>query len=189
MRRNTMPLYPRLPSRVKPSELTMINPVWIDIEANPEEFVAYQDVTYLWVMRDDGKIILGVEEPWKYPQAFAPSVSITLEKMRRHYEAQKDYWNSQSIRDGSGGHPTLAAWFSETGEASDYAGFAFIGGELQYDSVSKKWVLSNRSGRFGRKDDLEAARVTKEDLETELNAAAQKIRSRTGLEVVTLLEQ
>ncbi|MBN1205311.1 MAG: hypothetical protein JXB05_10335 [Myxococcaceae bacterium] len=184
-----MPLFPKLPDRVKPSELTMINPVWIDIEANPKEFVAFPDVTYLWVMRDDGKVIIGVEEPWKYPQAFADSVKGTLEDMRKHYEAQQEYWNAKSIRDGSGGHPTLAAWFSETGEASGHAGFAYIGGELQYDKVGKKWMLNNRSGRFGRRDELVASKITQQELQEELQAAARKIKQCTGLEVTTQLLQ
>ena len=43
---------PILPRRVKTSELAIINPVWIDILANPEEFTqikeieAFQDVVF-----------------------------------------------------------------------------------------------------------------------------------------------
>jgi hypothetical protein len=109
--------------------------------------------------------------------------------MRKHYEARQEYWNAKSIRDGSGGHPTLAAWFTETGQASGHAGFAYIGGELQFDKGSKQWMLNNKSGRFGRRDELAASEVTPQDLQSELDAAAQKIKDCTGLNVVTQLMQ
>jgi hypothetical protein len=175
-----MPLYPKLPARVKPSELTMINPVWIDIENDPQEFVQHRSVTFLWVMRDDGHIIVGVEEPWKYPEAFDPGVKKMLDQMKEHYEAKAKYYAELgSIRDGSGGHPTLAAWFSQTGQASDHAGFAYIGGELKY--IGDHWVLTNQSGRFGRGDELKSGDVSEADVLKAMNDAAARIRQKTGL--------
>lgn len=183
-----MPLYPKLPSRVKPSELTMINPVWIDIQTDPQEFVANKSVTFLWVMRDDGSVIVGVEEPWKYPDAFSPSVRPMLEEMRKHYEAKAAYWDEHSVRDGSGGHPTLAAWFSPSGDASGHAGFAYIGGELRYEAETG-WILTNQSGRFGRRDELNDGTVTRADVLLAMNAAAQRIREKTGLTVAVRVMQ
>ncbi|KFA87389.1 hypothetical protein [Archangium violaceum] len=182
-----MPLYAKLPDRVKPSELTMINPVWIDIQSNPKEFVPHKSVTFLWVMRGDGNVILGVEEPWRYKEAFDKSVWPMLEKMKQHYEAEAEYWKTQSIRDGSGGHPTLAAWFDPTGRASDHAGFAYIGGELRYDENTSQWVLTNQSGRFGRGSELKEGTVQEQDVLEALNGAAQRITEKTGLAVTIRL--
>jgi hypothetical protein len=70
--------------------------------------------------------------------------------MKKHFEEQKEYYQKQGEKDGSGGHPTLAAWFDAAGQASGHAGSAYLGGELK--CVSHKWELSNASGRFGRKD-------------------------------------
>jgi len=176
-----MPLRPKLPARVKPSELTMINPVWIDIQQNPEEFVADTSVTFLWVMRGDGAIILGIEEPWRFPGAFDPSVHDKLEEMREHYETRAKLWAELGEKDGSGGHPTLAAWFAETGEASDYAGFAYLGGELKYQDGH--WVLSNESGRFGRGQELRDGSVSEEDVRETMQAAATRIDELLGLTV------
>ncbi|MGG1947779.1 hypothetical protein AB1286_23770 [Trinickia sp. NRRL B-1857] len=183
-----MPLYPKLPSTVKPSELTMINPVWIDIQTDPQEFVPNRSVTFLWVMRDDGSVIVGVEEPWRYRDAFSPSVWPMLDDMRKHYEDQAEYWKTQSIRDGSGGHPTLAAWFSPSGGASGHAGFAYIGGELRYEAQTG-WVLTNQSGRFGRREDMARKEVDPADVQLAMNAAAQRIRDKTGLTVTVHMMQ
>ncbi|GLU31245.1 hypothetical protein WKR88_15550 [Trinickia caryophylli] len=174
-----MPFDPILPHRVKPSELELINPVWIDIEANPKEFVADQSLTYLWVLRDDGKVILGIEEPWKYPQAFSDAVREKLDEMRDHYEAQYQ----QNEKDGSGGHPTLAAWFDETGRADPRGGYAFLGGELKYDGQIGGWMLSNRSGRFGRGAGLTDGTVSEEAVLEAMSFAAQVIEAQTGLNV------
>lgn len=174
-----MPFKPILPHRVKPSELELINPVWIDIQANPGEFVADQSVTYLWVLRDDGRVILGIEEPWKFPQAFSDTVQEKLEDMRKHFEAEYQ----KREKDGSGGHPTLAAWFDETGRADPERGYAFLGGELKYNGEINKWVLSNRSGRFGRGADLTQEAVSEEAVLEAMNFTAEVIEAQTGLNV------
>jgi len=177
------PIFPR---RVKTSELTMINPVWIDILANPEEFgqiteiEAFKDVVFLWVLREDGRVIVGIEEPWKFPEAFDPSLHATLEKMKEYFEENKKYFE----RDGSGGHPTLAAWFADDGSSSCYAGAAYVGGELRFNKQSGKWELSNRSGRFGRIDEIKANTVTKEEVAEKMIEAAKIIKESIQLDVI-----
>lgn len=177
------PLSPKSPARVKPSEVAMLNPVWIDIQANPEEFVAHEDVPYLWAQREDGHVVLGVEEPWKYPHAFAESAKPMLEKMKKHYEAQAEHWRDQGIKDGSGGHPTVAARIESTGVVSTPAGSAFLGGELRYNKRSNQWVLNNYSGRFGRGDELKDGSVKKASVQQTLDEVATCIQQQTGLGV------
>jgi len=115
---------PIMPRRVKTSELTMINPVWIDIVANPEEFTqikeiqAFEEVVFLWVLREDGKVIVGIEEPWRFPEAFASSLHDTLEKMKEYFEENKKFFE----KDGSGGRPKLAALVADDCTLSYYAG-------------------------------------------------------------------
>ncbi|MET0403518.1 MAG: hypothetical protein ABW123_13990 [Cystobacter sp.] len=174
---------PKSPARVKPSEVAMLNPVWIDIQANPEEFVAHEDVPYLWAQREDGHVVLGVEEPWKYPHAFAESAKPMLEKMKKHYEAQAEHWRDQGIKDGSGGHPTVAARIESTGVVSTPAGSAFLGGELRYNKRSNQWVLNNYSGRFGRGDELKDGSVKKASVQQTLDEVATCIQQQTGLGV------
>ena len=177
---------PIMPRRVKTSELTMINPVWIDILANPEEFTqikeieAFKDVVFLWVLREDGKVIVGIEEPWRFPEAFDPSLHDTLEEMKKYFEENKKFFE----RDGSGGHPTLAAWFADDGSSSCYAGSAYIGGELKFNKNSGKWELSNRSGRFGRIDEVREGTVTKEEVGEKMAEAASIIKQSIGLDPV-----
>lgn len=176
------PIFPR---RVKTSELTMINPVWIDIQANPEEFSqikviqAFQDVVFLWVLREDGKVIVGIEEPWRFPDAFDPSLQPTLEKMREYFEHNKTIFE----KDGSGGHPTLAAWFADDGSSSCYAGAAYVAGELRFNKQSGKWELSNKSGRFGRIDEIRAGTVTKMEVAEKMTQAAEIIKKSIQLDV------
>ena len=176
---------PILPRRVKTSELAIINPVWIDILANPEEFTqikeieAFQDVVFLWVLREDGKVIVGIEEPWRFPEAFDPSLKDPLEKMKEYFEENKKFFE----KDGSGGHPTLAAWFADDGRSSCYAGAAYIGGELKFNKSSGKWELSNKSGRFGRIDEIIAKTVTLEEVIEKMTEAADIIEKSIGLDV------
>lgn len=176
---------PIMPRRVKTSELTMINPVWIDIAANPEEFAqikeieAFQDVVFLWVLREDGKVIVGIEEPWRFPEAFDPSLHDTLEKMKEYFEENKKFFE----RDGSGGHPTLAAWFADDGRSSCYAGAAYIGGELKFNKSSGKWELSNKSGRFGRIDEIREGTVTLEEVTEKITEAANIISESVEIDV------
>ena len=176
---------PIMPRRVKTSELTMINPVWIDIVANPEEFTqikeiqAFEEVVFLWVLREDGKVIVGIEEPWRFPEAFASSLHDTLEKMKEYFEENKKFFE----KDGSGGHPTLAAWFADDGTSSCYAGSAYIGGELKFNTISGKWELSNKSGRFGRIDEIREGTVTLEEVTEKMTEAADIIGESVGIDV------
>ena len=176
-----------LPKRVKPSELTMINSVWINLMETPAEFVDNPDITYLWVLKndDDGNktVIVGIEEPWNYKSAFNESVYPALEKMKKHYSATKEFWTKQGEKDGMGGHPTLAAWFSKKdGQASCHAGFAYIGGELT--NQGDTWLLSNKSGRFGRGKEG-SNKLEHGEIQDLLNQAKAIVEEKTKIHVNT----
>ncbi|NER39446.1 MAG: hypothetical protein F6J93_36805 [Oscillatoria sp. SIO1A7] len=186
-----MPITQISPHRVKPSEATMINSVWIDLKETPQEFVNNKQITYLWVLYDyssrsqehsqseEKTVIVGIEEPWKYMDAFDKSVHPKLEEMKKHYEETKDFSNSLGLKDGMGGHPTLAAWFSSDGRATGSNGCAYIGGELYWDK--KTWFLNNQSGRFGRaKGDH---KLKKEQIEELLNEAKEIIEKAVNIEI------
>ncbi len=87
-------------------------------------------VKYLWVINNDGDLILGVEDPSQAATAFPDT-----EHPERH----------QSTSDGLG-HPTLAAAFTGMGVAVPGAGR--IGGELMFEGGA--WLINDSSGRYSK---------------------------------------
>ncbi|HEU5469212.1 MAG TPA: hypothetical protein VFV67_01055 [Actinophytocola sp.] len=102
-----------------------LNAGWFDLTEEPGGMTPVEGVVYLWVIRGDGHLILGVEDPTKFPQAFGTDVS-----------------GLKSV-DGLG-HPTLAATFGAGGELD--VGEGRIGGELFHEGG---WVINDHSGRYG----------------------------------------
>lgn len=150
-----------MPHRVKRAEAMMINPGWTCLD-DGEKFTPQHGVTYLWVLTDEDKIVVGVENPWNQLNAFDPSVHDYLMKIKKWYETVK------TEQDGYGGHPTLAGKFTPSGELYNSVGKAKIGGELAYSEhePSPRLILTNKSGRFGRggKDDTTTLKTIQETL-------------------------
>lgn len=109
--------------------IVRINPGWRDLTLEPG-FTPVSGVMYLWVVREDGNLIIGVEvDKGKNTEAF------------EDFEGR----NSQLEEGGALGHPTLAAAFDpETGEA--VAGEGRIGGELH--DHEGRWFINDHSGRY-----------------------------------------
>jgi hypothetical protein len=142
------------PTKIKPHEAGRINLTYTDITESNSDFKPVPGVPYLWVVTseladkkssDEKRIIVGVEEPWKYPQAmgFSKNDPIWKENIEKQLLENK----------GMLGHPTLAAAFdSSSGEANLKEGKAFVGGELNFKNGH--WELDNYSGRFGKVTNL-----------------------------------
>lgn len=106
-----------------------LNAAWRDLTADGG-LPLVDGVVYLWVIREDNHLILGIENPAKAAQAFQGDPS---ELPANASDAIEDL-----------GHPTLAAQFGPDG--SLHVGEGRIGGELrQMDGV---WVINDSSGRY-----------------------------------------
>lgn len=154
----------RLPKKVKrqeapydstnqptPSDLTSevgvddaplrLNSGWYDL-TEEGGFTPVTSVKYLWVIREDGHLILGVEDPSKAPEAFGTDPAGLQPENRGAIEGL--------------GHPTLAAKFSKTGVLEPGSGR--IGGELFV--YSGGWAINDHSGRYSRGRDNTKALLT-----------------------------
>lgn len=101
-----------------------LNHAYYDLTEEQGGLTPVVGVTYLWVIREDGHLVVGVEDPSVSPTAFA---------------------NAPTGRMGDGlGHPTIAAKFSLTGEA--LPGRGRIAGELE--AYAGAWKINDHSGRY-----------------------------------------
>lgn len=132
------------PKVVKPQESERISLSYNNITEQKklagETFTPIKGVVYLWVYTTTQEIIVGIEEPWKYPQAF---IDVTDQKQMDNFRKIV----KQTKSSGMLGHPTLACSFDEAGKALPEKGTAYIGGELKY--IDGQWQIDNYSGRFG----------------------------------------
>ncbi|MCP0913036.1 DUF5617 domain-containing protein [Legionella sp. 27cVA30] len=130
------------PSHLNRYESQRINLGYTNLHHSSQKINLIKDVNYLWVYNAKKELILGIEEPWKYPQAF----------IDRQNTEQLNFFNSKILpqlkKAGILGHPTLACHFSAQGSALPKEGQAFIAGELGYREG--KWVLNNNSGRYSQ---------------------------------------
>lgn len=99
-----------------------LNLAYYDLTEEQGGLTPVSGVTYLWVVREDGHLVIGVEDPSKWPAAFP---------------------NAPKEGDGLG-HPTLGARFSPTGEA--LPGKGRIAGELE--AYRGAWKINDHSGRY-----------------------------------------
>lgn len=95
-----------------------------------QKFAPQQTVRYLWVVTDEGELVVGVEDALNNPDAFEPG--------------QVAYLKGQAA---DLGHPTLAADFVEN-DGRTVPGQGRIGGELFYQNGS--WAINNASGRYSK---------------------------------------
>jgi len=138
----------QIPFKVKPSEKGRINLAFANITMDKKDGVTFkpvQGVTYLWVYTEKKEIVIGIEEAWKYPQAFIDTNDV---KQTQDFERKiKPQLMASSLL----GHVTLSCLFSQAqnnrGQAEPQNGKAFIGGELKF--INGKWLVDNQSGRFG----------------------------------------
>ena len=104
-------------------------------------------VIYLWVLNSKHEIIIGIENPWRHPEAFGFDVSHPIDKeLWRKIAAQLETTSDDPSAHTGFGHPTLAPAFTDSGIVN--IGTAYLGGELRFED--DKWILNNRSGRYGR---------------------------------------
>jgi len=109
-----------------------LNSGWYDLTEEDGGFTPVASVKYLWVIREDGNLILGVEDPSKAPEAFGIDLA-TLDQ------------DAKGAIEGLG-HPTLAAKFGKGGVLQPGGGR--IGGEL-FAAAGGGWAINDHSGRYG----------------------------------------
>lgn len=131
-----MPLLHRqTPTAIRPNETERLNTCWFPLKPG---FEPVRNVTYLWVLTEN-QIILGIERPWAYPQAFFDTddsaQSLIMQPLLNQIRGA-----------GQLGHPTLSAHFNDDGSVDPSQGEALLGGEL----TRKNDVchINNNSGRF-----------------------------------------
>jgi hypothetical protein len=201
---------PRSPieGSIKEREENKINYAYMNITqeaaAHPKDkFQPIKGVTYLWVCvpgeeNEKKEMIVGIEEPWKYPQAFAGghpdliALSQHLEgdalwaALANEFRQQK--WQEETLKEmeaiaksqkGGRGHASLAAAFDK-GQAFPEFGKAYIGGELKFEGG--KWQLDNCSGRFGDIPNVTLAVVTQQ-----MQEAVQLLKEAAGIEASFLI--
>jgi len=108
-----------------------LNSGWYDLTEEKGGFTPVASVKYLWVIREDGHLILGVEDPSQAPEAFGVDPAGLP-------AASKDAIEGL-------GHPTLAAKFGAGGVLQPGGGR--IGGELF--AAAGGWAINDHSGRYG----------------------------------------
>lgn len=134
----------KLPRYVRKPEEGRVNAAYWNITKQPG-FKPNPGVTYLWILNADGDIVIGIEEPWKYPQAFNLEEKIAgkiLTEMQQEMKTNKILGL---------GHPTLVTQFDEKGIPLSALGKAKIAGELYF--VDGEWQIDNLSGRYGQRDE------------------------------------
>lgn len=158
--------YPLIsPHKIKPQEMERLNPAFTKLE-DLKSLVP--GVPYLWVLDSQGNINIGIEEPWKYPQAFG-------------FKGDEQTWQQikKNLIPNKIGHPSLTPVFDDKGKVitSTQTKVAYIGGEINYKNNT--WLVSNYSGRYGAakgKNSLEIQQL--------LNNVAQKISAVIHKEVI-----
>jgi len=132
---------------IKPTEQGRVNPAYYHLrDLNPNAFVP--TVPYIWVITEKREVVIGIEAPWDYPDAFGFNIE-NPEDAKNWTHIQQQLKEAQPIL----GHPTIAVQFLETraDAGTTLPGKCYIGGDLFHDG--ENWILNNRSGRYGRKDE------------------------------------
>lgn len=143
-------IQPIEPKIIKKQEEASINYAYTNLTQAFNDFASkftpVEGVRYLWVYTEKKEIIIGIEEPWNYPQAFIDTKK--LKDCQFFHEKIKPLKLNNKL-----GHPTLTIIFDEKNgtiqDSQTQVGKALIGGELIF--VDKKWKLDNNSGRFGNR--------------------------------------
>lgn len=118
-----------------------LNSAWYDLTEENGGLQPVGGVKYLWVVRDDGHLILGIEDVGQMKAAFGVDPAETVKAM----QAKQGKENvPDDVLEGLG-HPTLAAKFVD-GAAVPAGGR--IGGELSLGGGG--WTINDHSGRFGK---------------------------------------
>lgn len=185
---------------IKPSEQGRINPAYCNISA-VGRFDPIETVMYIWALTENNEIIIGIDKPWEYPQAFNIDIHIPEQQALWDVIAAQfkeglfsDSPPMSDSSDGSSpndslskatiGHPTIVVHF-ETDEnkvGTVIPGRCVLGGDLYYNE--NEWILNNRSGRFGRKN--ETGVKNQQKVEHMLRYAAQQFTA-LGLHVTPRL--
>ncbi|STX81444.1 Uncharacterised protein [Legionella busanensis] len=139
----------------------------------------HQDIPYIWAIDNTGNIMIGIEKPWLYPQAFGFKGNETLwHEIKEQLKLKNDNLNY--------GHPTLTPIYEESGKiiSSDISELAFIGGELVYKD--NKWIINNKSGRFRHVIDKNNQPASAEVITHILTLVSEKLREAGIVKVIEI---
>ena len=143
---------------IKPSEQDRINPAYCNISAMGR-FDPVRTVKYIWALTKNNEIIIGIDKPWEYPQAF--QIDISKPEQKKLWEnivsqLKKGLLleNDDCLPKAAIGHPTIVVHFKtdENIVGAVIPGECVLGGDLYFNNDHNCWILNNRSGRFGRKN-------------------------------------
>lgn len=127
---------PRFPGKIKDQEKERINPAYFNLSDEKYELIA--DVPYMWILTEDEKFIIGVEDIWNHPEVCVDPADLNaVTEFNKLFPPE-----SRELL----GHPTLAYRFGNDGELFDKT--VYIGGELKL--TEGKLYIDNKSGRYGR---------------------------------------
>jgi hypothetical protein len=196
---------------VKPWEEGRLNPAYCQITSDLDVHLI-PSVPYIWVLTSENQLILGVEEPWNYPEAFHINVSrpqdaqVWMNLVSKMKLSLIDRSTVSALMTATSslvngvvsispspesvcferrlGHPTIAVRFSD--HLSTCGTMTpepcRLGGDLYCDNG--QWVINNRSGRYGCKH--ESSLEHQEQIEQTLIYASE-ILQRKRIPVVPRL--
>lgn len=158
------------PKTIQPQEEGRVNPAYTRLEDfNPESLDT--TVTYIWVLNHEEDIILGINDLKKFQRAFAYHQNDPL--------AWGTLCSDIGDEDAQLGHVTLSMGFFANGEANNGIA-AYLGGEIKFDQTDGCWLISNRSGRFGRNKCVDSI-VQQQTLNT-LEMVAERFSDHMNIE-------
>jgi len=120
-----------------------LNAAYCDLDLDGGKFAPVSGVIYLWAIRDDGHLVVGVEDPSKMRAAFQFDPAEIVKSIQAKKRELGEPVPPDGVLDGLG-HPTIAIKFGPNGEA--LVGTARIGGELEAHGGS--WKINDHSGRY-----------------------------------------
>ncbi|MGW3108752.1 hypothetical protein [Streptomyces sp. NPDC001100] len=140
---------PVMPKRVKDEERddegdVRANPLWIPLEeVDPDLLITgNHDAGWLYTVTDDGRVLLGSEEP---SQVMAQD---RFDALLAGVRTRRPETTAESLRaeiDGLG-HTGIAAVFEEGGRARP--GASRVSGEFRWSESLRAWTVNDKSGRY-----------------------------------------
>jgi hypothetical protein len=120
-----------------------LNAAYCDLDLDGGRFKPVSGVMYLWAIREDGHLVVGVVDPSRMRAAFQFDPAEVVKTIQAKKREQGGDVPSDGVLDGLG-HPTIAIQFGPNGEA--LVGTARIGGELEAHGGA--WKINDHSGRY-----------------------------------------
>lgn len=165
-------LFLQKPHSLREQEKNRLNPALINSDALTE---LLPEIPYLWALNKDCELMIGIEKPWLYPQAFGFTENNAL------WLQIKGFFIDVISTKGFG-HPTLVPIFDQQGNVitGTNTHCAYLGGEIYFHK--NQWVVNNSSGRFGIKAGLWS--VDKYTIYHSLQFVANKLQKLTEVPVI-----